>query len=432
MADTRSLFGEAQALRRRAEELDALGRREEACAAYRRSGALYEEAGEFSLAGSMMGMLSHRLRDLGRISEACDALELSAAMHRGNSDNWEAARGLRQVASSFMVWGARGRYKALDKEARRLQDRARSGRTKSGDPGERIHALHEYALSRGHGWRGSRQARKALKEALLIDAEANAGQRECIVSALALIEHCAGNPERARAYHQEAIELFEKAGKLQQAGDDLFKWGQMESRAGNHDDARRVLDRALAIKRKAGIPQSEAFTLMVIGDVEARRKRYGESRTAYREALALFRKISDRANECLALGGMARLESEAGNLDRARELCAERRELYSKDGEWHGEGYALRDWGDMERDAGDLETAEDLYKEARDLFGGYGDLQGEGQMLGRLGRINLNRNPCSAARYYLEAAKRYRELGNTDAFERAMKRHRQAGGKELD
>jgi hypothetical protein len=44
--------------------------------------------------------------------------------------------------------------------------------------------------------------------------------------------------------------------------------------------------------------------------------------------------------------------------------------------------------------------------------------------------MNLNRNPRSAARYYLEAAKRFKALGFTGAFERAMKRHRQAGGRE--
>lgn len=398
----------------------------------------YAEAHENSAAEGDMYGAGHALqsqailyKDFGAPERWLEGMERAADLFRRIEDTDKAIISLIGVSTSFMVAGAQDRHERLQKEIAELQERAARKAEQSDDPEKRIHALLDRARAAGRGRKEYAEIRKAYEEALRIDAAADGtGLRGSILSFAAMHEAHEENLDRARGLYREAIELFEEKGELLQAGDDLFQWGQMESRAGNHGEARRILESALEIKRKVGQPHSEAFTLMVIGDVEMRRKRYDESRAAYHEALALFRKIGDCANEGLTMGGMARLEAGTGNRKRARALYAEKRDLYRRDGKWHGEGYTLRDWGDMEREAGKLDTARDLYEEARDLFSGYGDLQGEGQMLGRLGRMNLNRNPRSAARYYLEAAKRFKALGFTGAFERAMKRHRQAGGRE--
>jgi tetratricopeptide (TPR) repeat protein len=417
MTDSRSLFGQAQARRRRAEELGESGSREEACEAYRQAGSLYEKAGEFSLAGSMMSMLSHHLRDLGRANEAFEALERSAVMHRNNPDKWEAARGLRQVASGFMVWGARDRYKALDKEAQRLQDRARSGKTKGADPGERIHALHEYALSRGHGWHGSRQARKALKEALRIDTEADAGRRESIVSALALIEDSAGNPERARAHYQEVIDLSAQNGDRGGLARNLLALGQLELHAGRYDEAEPPLLRAIEIARTEG--GRETFLLGQMGQLEQYRGNWEESRAWYREKLQAARNDRDADSEILALRCWAETEAKAGDLERGRELLREACRVEEAAGHWHGHVHVLRDFGDMERDAGNIEAARGQYETALGMLDDHEDWQAQALFNERLGRLALDNDPAAARGYFGQASRCYGVLGHATLRRRA-------------
>jgi tetratricopeptide (TPR) repeat protein len=410
MANTRSLFGKAQARRRRAGELDELGRREEACEAYRQAGSLYEKAGEFGLAGSMMGMSSHRLRDLGRSDEAFETLERAVAIHRCNPDKWEAARGLRQVASGFMVWGAQNRYKALDNETRSLQDRVRRGKTEGGDPGQRIHALHEYALSRDHGWRGSRQARKALKEALRIDTEAGAGQRASLVSALALIELCAGSHDQARAHYREAIDLSAQKGDLGKLARTLLALGQMELHTGRFDEAESSLLRALDIARMQG--GRETFLLGQLGQLEQYRGNWEDSRAWYRKERLSARKDRDNPSEILALRCWAMTEAKAGNLDRARELYGEACSIEEAADHWHGHAHVLRDFGDMEHDAGNIEDACGRYETALGIFQIHGDLQGQAQINSRLGRLLLDIDPTAARQYFRDMARCYAELGH--------------------
>lgn len=418
MADNRSLFGEAQALRRRAEELDELGRREEACEACRQAGALYEKAGQFSLAGSMMAMSSHHLRELGRPDEACDVLERAAVMHRRNPDKWEAARGLRRVAGSFMICGAWDRHKILYKEARRLQDRARSGRTESGDPGERIGALQEYALSRGSGWRGSRHARKALKEALHIDAETGAGQRASIVSALAGVEYYAGDHEQARVHYREAIDLSTQNDDWGRLERDLLALGQMERQTGCYDAAEAPLLRALDIARTQG--SRETFLLGQLAQLEQCRKNWEDARAWYRKELRAARNDRDKDSECLALRGWATTEAKAGDLERARELFREACRTEETAKHWLGHSYILRDFGDMERDAGNIEEAREQYETALGIFRDHGDRQGQAQLNERLGRLERDINPEAARQYFRKTARCYAALGHARMRWRAL------------
>lgn len=428
-----------------------LGEKKEAAGAQSELARVFEETGEVEAAIRMYGEAHENSAAAGDMLGAGQALQSQANLFQENGaserwlegmeraadyfrriedTNW-AIMGLMGVSTSFMVAGAHDRHERLQKEIAELQEKATREAEQSDDPEKRIHALLDRARAAGQGRKEYAEIRKAYEEALRIDAAADGtGLRAHILSFAALHEWNADNLERVRRFYREAIELFEDKGELWRAGDDLVNWGQSESQAGNYDAALSIFDRALGIKRKVGEPGSEAFTLGQIAWVHQQLRRYGESRAAFREALDLYRKAGDRNGECLELRGLANLEAEAGDPERARRLYAEARRIHQEDGEWHGEGYTLCDWGDMERKAGDLDTARDHYEEARNLFSGYGDLQGEGQMLGRLGRMNLNRNPRSAAQYYLEAAKRFKTLGFADAFERAMKRHRQAGGRE--
>lgn len=411
MADeTKSPFGQAQALRRRAEQLDELGRREEACEAYRQAGSLYEKAGEFGLAGSVLGMLSHRLRELGRPEEACDVLERAAVIHRCNPDKWEAAKGLRQVAGNFMTFGAWDRYKAFDKEARRLQDRARSARTESGDPGERIGALHEYAVSRGHGWHGSRQARKALKEALHINAGTGAGQRANIVSALASVEYRAGDHEQARVHYREAIDLSTQDDDWCRLERDLLALGEMERHTGCYDAAEAPLLRALDIARTQG--SRETFLLGQLAQLEQCRKNWEDARAWCRKGLRAARNDKDKDSECLALRGWAATEAKAGDLERARELLREACRTEETANYWRGHAYILRDFGDMERDAGNIEEAREQYETTLGIFRDHGDWQGQAQLNWRLGGLERDINPLVARQYFRKAARCYAALGH--------------------
>ena len=403
-------------------------------AAIRTYGEAHENStaeGDMHGAGHALQSQANLYKDIGASERWLEGMERAATCFRRIEETDKAIMSLMLVATSFMVAGAHDRHERLEREIAELREKAGREAEQSDDPETRIRALLDRARAAGRDRKGRSEARKAYEEALRIDAAAGGTDlRGHILSAAAMHEAHADNLERARGFYREAIELFEEKGELWKAGDDLVIWGQRESHAGNYDAALSIFDRALGFKRKVGEPRSEAFTLGQIAWVHQQRKRYDESRAAFREALELYRKAGDRNGECLELRGLANLEAEAGDREGARRLYAEARRIHQEDGEWHGEGYTLRDWGDMERKAGNLEAAHDLFEEARDLFGGHGELRGEGEMLGRLGRMNLNRNPRSAARYYLEAAKRFKKLGFTDAFERAMKRHRQAGGRE--
>lgn len=398
----------------------------------------YGEAHENSAAAGDMHGAGHALqsqaslyKEIGLPERWLEGMERAADYFRAIENTDEAIMSLMLVSTSFMVAGAHDRHERLQKEVAELQEMAAQKAERSDDPEKRIHALLDRARGAGQGRNEYPEIRKAYEEALRIDGAADGTKlRGHILSFAAMHEAHAGNIERARSFYREAIGLFEEKGELWRAGDDLVQWGQTELQAGNYDAALSIFDHALGIKRKVGEPQSEAFTLGQMAWVHQQRKCYDESRAAFHAALELYRGVEDRNGECLTLKGLANLEAEAGDRERARRLFVEARRIHQEDGEWHGEGYTLRDWGDMERKAGKLDAARALYEEARDLFSGYGDLRGEGQMLGRLGRMNLNLNPSTAAHYYLEAAKRFKTLGFADACERAMKRYRQAGGRE--
>ncbi|TDC45158.1 AfsR/SARP family transcriptional regulator [Actinomadura sp. KC345] len=164
-------------------------------------------------------------------------------------------------------------------------------------------------------------------------AEAVRGFRACgdrwgtagSLDALAQVADLRGDRDRALALQEEALELVEQLGALEDTADLLYQRALMHLHGGDLDAAHAGYERGLESARRAGAPEKIAGAYQGLGEVARLRGDAAGARRLYETALARCTSERFTAAEVRgsALVGLARLAAAEGDHGRARDLCHE-------------------------------------------------------------------------------------------------------------
>ncbi len=181
---------------------------------------------------------------------------------------------------------------------------------------------------------------------------------------LGSIEQQVGNDTAAMRHYDEALEVAQRAGHEEEAGQIQGNIAVLQSEAGDNEAAVAGYQQAIAVARKYGdIAHVEAWTgnlANALGDLE----RYTEAEAAAKEALSLARQLGDRRQEGRRLGVLANVTRELGNAGQALEYQLSSYQIAVEFGDSFSQGAALSNLGQIYRDLGEYEQAVMAYEQA--------------------------------------------------------------------
>ncbi len=170
-----------------------------------------------------------------------------------------------------------------------------------------------------------------------------------------------GQPEKALAQCQEAMEIFSRAGDRGGAASAVGNQAAVLDSRGDEPGALAKYEQSLAVFRETGDQRRIAGVLVNAGNIVPLGPR---RRSMYTEALSIYRTIGDKHGECMAVGNLGNIFIAAGDLPHAHELyqqaLALARSLDDKDlvGVW------LNNDAEIVADLGDLNQARQMVTEA--------------------------------------------------------------------
>ncbi|XVV06046.1 BTAD domain-containing putative transcriptional regulator [Actinosynnema sp. CA-248983] len=168
---------------------------------------------------------------------------------------------------------------------------------------------------------------------------------------------------------------------LQNLGHDHF-------RRGEHDQARAYQEEALEVFTACGDRPRQALSLRSLGVLHSLAGRQADAVNANRRALALIRGTGDRASEVAALANIGVAFRRMGRYDEAVTYLTESLALAGHIGDRIGEGYALCELGVVHRSRGEYRQALDLHTRALAQGRAQGHRVGEGYALCRIGEAH--------------------------------------------
>ncbi len=213
----------------------------------------------------------------------------------------------------------------------------------------------ELALDRAHTAHGERSAEAATAWAQLAE----------------LLDD-AGNPQRAEAAYQAALDIFAEHPETVSAGHLVAHngYGVLLSASNRPEDARRHLERALEISRQRA-PEGDLETAMVLNNLGVLLQRQGQYRAAearYREAAEITEQLlgPNHLDLTRPLGNLAALLAERGELEAAVELNRRISSIRTSTlGNEHPLSTASRtELADVLRESGQLEAAKTTVRAA--------------------------------------------------------------------
>jgi DNA-binding winged helix-turn-helix (wHTH) protein/TolB-like protein/Tfp pilus assembly protein PilF len=133
------------------------------------------------------------------------------------------------------------------------------------------------------------------------------------------MEQCLGSlysdtPQKAKAYCQEAYQIFLAAGNQLMVADTLRIMGDQNGSEGNIDGAIDYYTRALAILRRLGEHEKTGAVLNNMAVAVENLGQIDRSEKLYEEAKQNFEECGDRLNVGVTMGNIAEILLERGNL----------------------------------------------------------------------------------------------------------------------
>ncbi|URM94346.1 tetratricopeptide repeat protein [Actinomadura madurae] len=142
---------------------------------------------------------------------------------------------------------------------------------------------------------------------------------------LAQVAAWRGDPERALALLDEALEMTGRLGALEDTADLLYQRGLVRMRAGDLDAARAEYERGIELARRAGTPDKIAAGCHGLGEIARLGGDAARARRMYEAALTGYssERFIAAGVRGSALVGLGWLAAGDGDTRRARELFAE-------------------------------------------------------------------------------------------------------------
>jgi adenylate cyclase len=247
------------------------------------------------------------------------------------------------------------------------------------------------------------QAQAAVERALAISrAQANRVSEANSLTYLGLIARRQGEYERAKAWYQQALTLFqedevyspEEAIIFAQALNGL---GIVQRQQSDYEEAIACYQRALTLSQQNGDRRGEAEALHNLGGIAFYQRDFSDAQAFYRQALEIRRTIGDRAGEGNSLFNMAAAMTDVGDYAKAQEYFSATLSIQQATGNRWEEGNAWNGLGILHFTLGDLEKAEMCSRRGLQIAREIGDEAGEAYLLGNLGQVMRDRGEMEVA-----------------------------------
>jgi CHAT domain-containing protein/Tfp pilus assembly protein PilF len=196
-----------------------------------------------------------------------------------------------------------------------------------------------------------------------------------------------GQPEKALAAQQAALNLARQAASRRVEQDALFNIGEVYVHLGQYQESLSYYQQALTIAREMGDQNGEGNTLNRIGVVYHNQGRYAEALESFQQALSIYQEAGNRTWEGNTLNNIG-LEYEAqGRYARALESFQQTLSIYREMGNRTGEGNTLHNIGAVYYGQGRYAKALEMYQQALAIAREMGDRDGEGTTLNNIGTV---------------------------------------------
>jgi tetratricopeptide (TPR) repeat protein len=144
-----------------------------------------------------------------------------------------------------------------------------------------------------------------------------------------------GNPEQARALHEEALGGARAIGESWILSFALNNLGEVARTQGQYDLARKYYEECEVLLRDTGDQGDVARFVHTLGYIAQHEGDYARAESQFRKSLAMFRRLGNRRGMAECMAGLAGLRARQGNVEwGAIMLSAAETVLKVTGGEW--------------------------------------------------------------------------------------------------
>lgn len=173
--------------------------------------------------------------------------------------------------------------------------------------------------------------------------------------------------EEARAYYEQAHQLFEQLGDRQGSGITLKAMGNISVDLGDYEMARQCYEQALHDSQAIGNWPEEGVILSNLGIVARRQGDYGQAQRYYEHALHILREIGNRQGESLTLNNLGFVRYCQGQYTEAQSCYEEALRINRLYGYRRSESAVLINMAALYNGLGQFERAHEYSQQALDI-----------------------------------------------------------------
>jgi tetratricopeptide (TPR) repeat protein len=233
-----------------------------------------------------------------------------------------------------------------------------------------------------------------------------------IYNNLGVVYRSLGRMERAREYHEQALDIYEKEGERVEESWALNLLGRVYSETGNKEQARQYYEQALSICKEEGDRQGEEVALNNLGRVYRALGQKEQEQEYYERALSICKEMGNRPGEAATLNNLGRVLDDLGQREKASAYFEQALHIFREVGNPKGEGWALNNLGRTCDALGQKEQARKYLEQALSIRREV-DRRGEGRTLNNLGSFYANTGQLERAQEcYKEALSITKEVGD--------------------
>ena len=203
---------------------------------------------------------------------------------------------------------------------------------------------------------------------------------------LGVVYRSLGRMERAREYHEQALDIYEKEGERVEESWALNLLGRVYSDTGNKEQARRYYEQALSICEEEGDRLGEEVALNNLGRVYRALGQKEQEQEYYERALGICKEMGNRQGEAATLNNLGRVLDDLGQREQAQAYFEQALNIFREMGNPGGEAWALNNLGKTYETLGQNEQARKYLEQALSIRREV-DRRGEGRTLNNLGTL---------------------------------------------
>jgi len=213
-----------------------------------------------------------------------------------------------------------------------------------------------------------------------------------------------GDLDRALAYYQNALRMFEQMGDGIGRANALNNIGIIYRAHGNQERALDHFLKALDIFREVGNNVGEANTLNNIGNIYYQQQKFDQALNMYDRSLGISEKLGDKNSMAGKLSNIGGVHLQLGNKEKALESTRRALNVQKEIGDDKGQISTLNNLGAYFKEDGDLDQSLKYYQNAEFLQRKIGDHSYTTTTLTSIGQIYKEKKQPQVGLTYLQRA----------------------------